>query len=92
MREQLDPPHGVSAPLAGLPVLAAEANATLSSPLRRLGDARAGAAAVLAVLLVVQRGASAAGARPGRGRGCRSCRSRSRPAGRRSCCGCSACR
>jgi predicted RND superfamily exporter protein len=36
MRRRLDPPAGVTARLAGLPVLAAEANATLSDPLRLL--------------------------------------------------------
>ena len=77
---RLDPPRGRDARgSAGLQVLGAEANATLSSPLRRLGDAagraargRAGAAARLPAL----------GARAG----CRSCRSRWPPAGRRSCC------
>ncbi|MGH2950053.1 MAG: MMPL family transporter, partial [Solirubrobacteraceae bacterium] len=55
MRERLDPPDGVTAELAGLPVLAAEANATLSDPLRRLATLAAGLLAVLLVLLVVHR-------------------------------------
>ncbi len=49
-------PEGVRAELAGLPVLAAEANAELSSPLRRLGTLAAGLLAVgLALLLVYRR-------------------------------------
>jgi hydrophobe/amphiphile efflux-3 (HAE3) family protein len=55
MRERLDPPPGVQARLAGLPVLAAEANATLSDPLRRLATVALGLLAVLAVLLAVHR-------------------------------------
>ena len=55
LRRRLDPPKGVSARLAGLPVLAAEANATLSDPLRRLGTLVLALLAVFAVLLVVQR-------------------------------------
>ncbi len=46
MRRELDPPPGVSAHLAGLPVLAAEANAKLSSPWRRLGTLLLGLLAV----------------------------------------------
>ena len=42
MRAQLDPPAGVTARIAGLPVLAAEANAALASPWRRLGTLLAG--------------------------------------------------
>ena len=38
MRSRLDPPKGVQARLAGLPVLAAEANAGVSSEWRRLSD------------------------------------------------------
>src|SRR4051812_9369941 len=38
MRADLPPPAGVNARLAGLPVLAAEANDSLSDPLRRLGS------------------------------------------------------
>ena len=93
MRRRLDPPKGVTARLAGLPVLAAEANATLSDPLRRLAHARARACwRCSPCCWSCSGGAAAAGARRGRARGCRSCRSRSPPAGRRSCCGCSACR
>jgi hydrophobe/amphiphile efflux-3 (HAE3) family protein len=55
MREALKPPKGVRAELAGLPVLAAEANASLASPLRRLGTLAAGLVAVLLVLLAVYR-------------------------------------
>ena len=55
LRERLDPPPGVTARLAGLPVLAAEANATLSDPLRRLGTLVAGLLAVLLVLVLVHR-------------------------------------
>ena len=55
LRERLDPPPGVTARLAGLPVLAAEANATLSDPLRRLGTLVVGLLAVLLVLVLVHR-------------------------------------
>ena len=55
LRERLDPPPGVSARLAGLPVLAAEANATLSDPLRRAATLLVGLLAVLLVLLIVRR-------------------------------------
>jgi hydrophobe/amphiphile efflux-3 (HAE3) family protein len=55
MREELNPPPGVSARLGGLPVLAAQANADLSSPWRRLLTLLAGLAAVGLVLLVVFR-------------------------------------
>ena len=55
MRAELDPPDGVRAELAGLPVLAADANATLASPLRRLGTLAAGLLAVFLVLLAVYR-------------------------------------
>jgi hydrophobe/amphiphile efflux-3 (HAE3) family protein len=55
MRADLRPPAGVSARLAGLPVLAAEANDSLSDPLRRLGSLLVGLLAVLVVLLVVHR-------------------------------------
>ena len=61
LRRRLDPPPGVTARLAGLPVLAAEANATLSDPLRRLATLAVGLLAVLLVLLLVHR------ARGGRG-------------------------
>lgn len=55
MRDELDPPDGVTARLAGLPVLAAEANAALSAPLRRFGTLLAGLAAVALALLLVYR-------------------------------------
>jgi predicted RND superfamily exporter protein len=55
LRDRLDPPPGVTARLAGLPVLAAEANATLSDPLRRAGTLVVGLVAVLLVLLLVRR-------------------------------------
>ncbi len=55
MRSQLHPPPGVSAQLAGIPVLAAEANAALSSSARRLLTLLAGLVAVGLVLLVVFR-------------------------------------
>jgi uncharacterized protein len=56
MRERLHPPAGIDAELAGLPVLAAEANAAVSSPWRRLGTLLAGLAAVALVLLAALRG------------------------------------
>ena len=46
MRHDLDPPKGVTARLAGLPVLAAEANDRLSDPWRRLGTLLLGLVAV----------------------------------------------
>jgi hydrophobe/amphiphile efflux-3 (HAE3) family protein len=55
MRSQLHPPRGVSARLAGLPVLAAEANTALSSSGRRLLTLLAGLVAVALVLLAVFR-------------------------------------
>ena len=55
MRSQLHPPPGVTAQLAGLPVLAAQANAALSSPARRLLMLLAGLVAVGLVLLAVFR-------------------------------------
>jgi predicted RND superfamily exporter protein len=55
MRDQLRPPKGVHATVAGLPVLAAEANGQLSSPLRRLGTLAAGLLLVLLALLAVYR-------------------------------------
>ena len=58
LRERLDPPPGVTARLAGLPVLAAEANATLSDPLRRAATLAVGLLAVLLVLLLVRRRSS----------------------------------
>jgi hydrophobe/amphiphile efflux-3 (HAE3) family protein len=56
MRSRLHPPPGVTAALAGLPVLAAEANAALSSSGRRLLTLLAGLAAVGLVLALVFRG------------------------------------
>jgi hydrophobe/amphiphile efflux-3 (HAE3) family protein len=55
MRAELNPPPGVSAQLGGLPVLAAQANAELSSPWRRVLTLLAGLAAVGLVLLAVFR-------------------------------------
>jgi uncharacterized protein len=55
MRAALHPPPGIDAELAGLPVLAAEANAAVSSPWRRLATLVAGLAAVALVLLVAFR-------------------------------------
>jgi uncharacterized protein len=55
MRADLHPPAGVTARLAGLPVLAAEANDSLSNPLRRLLTLAVGLLAVLVVLLLVHR-------------------------------------
>jgi len=55
MRSQLHPPAGVAARLAGLPVLAAQANAALSSSARRLLTLLAGLLAVGLVLLLVFR-------------------------------------
>jgi uncharacterized protein len=55
IRERLDPPEGVEAEVVGLPVLAAEANAQLSSPWRRGLTLLAALAGVFAVLLAVTR-------------------------------------
>lgn len=55
MRSELKPPKGVSAQLAGLPVLAADANAAVSSPWRRILVLVLGLLAVGAVLLVAFR-------------------------------------
>jgi hydrophobe/amphiphile efflux-3 (HAE3) family protein len=55
MRARLHPPAGVDAQLAGLPVLAAEANAAISSPWRRVEMLLAGLAAVALVLLAALR-------------------------------------
>jgi predicted RND superfamily exporter protein len=55
MAARLDPPKGATARLAGLQVLGAEANAALSSPLRRLGTLLAGLLAVGLALLAVYR-------------------------------------
>jgi uncharacterized protein len=55
MRDRLDPPAGVTVRLAGLPVLAAEANSALSDPLRRIVTVAVALLAVLLVLLAVNR-------------------------------------
>jgi predicted RND superfamily exporter protein len=55
MRSQLHPPPGVSAQLAGVPVLAAQANADLSSVGRRLLTLLVGLVAVGLVLLAIFR-------------------------------------
>jgi uncharacterized protein len=55
MRAHLHPPAGTTAALAGLPVLAAEANASLSSTWHRFLTLMAGLLAVALVLLVVLR-------------------------------------
>ena len=55
MQSSLRPPRGVSASLVGLPVLAAQANAALSSSSRRLWTLLAGIVAVGLVLLAVFR-------------------------------------
>jgi predicted RND superfamily exporter protein len=55
MQSQLRPPPGITARLAGLPVLAAQANSALSSSGRRLLTLVAGLIAVAAVLLLVFR-------------------------------------
>ena len=55
MRDELDPPRGVRASIAGLPVLAAEANDALSDPVRRLGTIAAGLLLVALALLLVYR-------------------------------------
>jgi hydrophobe/amphiphile efflux-3 (HAE3) family protein len=55
MRSQLHPPSGVTVRLAGLPVLAAQANTALSSSPRRLLTLLAGLVAVGLVLLAVFR-------------------------------------
>jgi hypothetical protein len=55
MRRELHPPAGVQAQLAGLPVLAAEANDKVASPWRRVLALVAGLGAVALVLLVAFR-------------------------------------
>ncbi|MFL5825631.1 MAG: MMPL family transporter, partial [Thermoleophilaceae bacterium] len=55
IERRLDPPAGVHASVAGLPVLAAEANSALSSTGRRALTLLAGLAAVFLVLLIVRR-------------------------------------
>ncbi|HET9719532.1 MAG TPA: MMPL family transporter, partial [Solirubrobacteraceae bacterium] len=57
MRSQLHPPPGVSAQVAGLPVLAADANSALSSSSRRLLTMLAALVAVALVLFAVFRSA-----------------------------------
>ncbi|WP_354701203.1 hypothetical protein DSM112329_01510 [Paraconexibacter sp. AEG42_29] len=57
MRKELDPPAGVKVQLAGLPVLAAQANADVSSPWRRVVALIAGLLMVALVLLVALRSA-----------------------------------
>jgi hydrophobe/amphiphile efflux-3 (HAE3) family protein len=52
MRAGLHPPRGVSAQLVGLSVLAAQANAQVASPWRRLQTLLVGLAAVALVLLI----------------------------------------
>ncbi|MDQ6816694.1 MAG: MMPL family transporter, partial [Actinomycetota bacterium] len=56
MRSQLHPPPGVSAQLAGLPVLAAQADAALSSSGRRVLSLLTGLVAVALVLALALRG------------------------------------
>jgi uncharacterized protein len=60
IKRRLDPPPGVSASVVGLPVLAAEANAALSSPWRRALTLLAALAGVFLVLLAVRRSRRAA--------------------------------
>ena len=55
MKDRLDPPKGVSASVVGLPVLAAEANDALSSPVRRALTLLAALLAVFGVLLALAR-------------------------------------
>ena len=55
IKSRLKPPDGVTANVVGLPVLAAEANAALSSPLRRALTLLAALAAVFLVLWAVRR-------------------------------------
>ncbi len=55
IKEQLDPPDGVTASVVGLPVLAAEANSELASPWRRALTLFAALLAVFLVLLAFRR-------------------------------------
>ena len=55
IRSKIDPPPGITAELAGLPVLAAEANGKLASASRRFLTLLAGLAAVFLVLLLIRR-------------------------------------
>jgi hydrophobe/amphiphile efflux-3 (HAE3) family protein len=57
IKRRLDPPAGVQASVVGLPVLAAEANASLSSPWRRGLTLLAALAGVFLVLFLVRRSA-----------------------------------
>jgi len=57
MEKELDPPPGVSARLAGLPVLTAAANDELASPQRRVINLVGGLLAVAIVLLIAFRSA-----------------------------------
>jgi hydrophobe/amphiphile efflux-3 (HAE3) family protein len=66
MQRELDPPAGVTARLAGLQVLGAQANEALSSPLRRLGTLLAGLLAVGLTLLLVSKAPPASGRWTGR--------------------------
>ena len=84
MRSRLNPPEGVRATLAGLPVLAADANHAMSDPLRRL--------LVVVIGLAPSRWRCSRCTGRGSARGCRWCRSRWRRAGRRWCCSWWACR
>jgi uncharacterized protein len=60
IKSRLKPPPGVQASVVGLPVLAAESNASLSSPLRRLLTLVAALAGVFLVLWAVRRSRRAA--------------------------------
>ncbi|HEY8770248.1 MAG TPA: MMPL family transporter [Thermoleophilaceae bacterium] len=60
LKSRLDPPRGVQASVVGLPVLAAESNAALSSPLRRVLSLLAALAGVFLVLWAVRRSRRAA--------------------------------
>ncbi len=60
MKEELKPPPGVEASVVGLPVLVAEANGELSSPVRRLFTLFAALLAVFLVLWAVRRSRQAA--------------------------------
>jgi hydrophobe/amphiphile efflux-3 (HAE3) family protein len=55
MRRDLDPPDGVTARVAGLPVIGAESNAAISDPARRLGTLLAALLAVALALFAVYR-------------------------------------
>jgi len=53
MRAELDPPQGVRATVVGLPVLAADANDAISSPLRRILTLLAGLVVVAVALRIL---------------------------------------